>query len=53
MQNVVFIGPHPDDIEIGCGAFVSLLKRKGAKVTFIVVMMEDAGLLKNVIRFLI
>ena len=46
-KNVVFIGPHPDDIEIGCGAFVSLLKRKGAKVTFIVVTDGGCGIVKE------
>lgn len=32
----LFVGPHPDDIEIGAGATVSKLVKKGKKVTFLI-----------------
>ena len=35
-QNYLFIGPHPDDIEIGAGATVSKLKKLNKKVTFLI-----------------
>ena len=35
-NNYLFIGPHPDDIEIGAGATVSKLKKLNKKVTFLI-----------------
>ncbi len=35
-DNYLFVGPHPDDIEVACGATVSKLIALGKKVTFIV-----------------
>lgn len=35
-NNYLFIGPHPDDIEIGAGATVSKLKKLKKKVTFLI-----------------
>ena len=32
----LFIGPHPDDIEIGCGATVAGLAAEGKKITFLI-----------------
>ena len=32
----LFIGPHPDDIEIGAGATVAKLKANGRQVTFLI-----------------
>ena len=32
----LFVGPHPDDIEVACGATVAKLVSMGKKVTFIV-----------------
>ena len=32
----LFVGPHPDDIEIGAGATVSRLTAMGKKVTFLI-----------------
>ena len=32
----LFIGPHPDDIEIGCGASVAKLAREGKQITFLI-----------------
>lgn len=34
----LFIGPHPDDIEIGCGATVSKLASLGKEVSFLICM---------------
>lgn len=33
---VLFVGPHPDDIEFGAGGTVAKLTAKGAKVTFLI-----------------
>lgn len=35
-SNYLFIGPHPDDIEIGAGATVSKLKKLKKRVTFLI-----------------
>ena len=35
-NNYLFIGPHPDDIEIGAGATVSKLKKLNKNVTFLI-----------------
>ncbi len=35
-ENYLFIGPHPDDIEIGAGATVSKLIKLGKKVSFLI-----------------
>lgn len=32
----LFVGPHPDDIELGCGGTVALLTKLGKKVTFLI-----------------
>ena len=35
-QTFLFVGPHPDDIEIGAGATVSKLVSLGKKVVFVI-----------------
>lgn len=35
-SSYLFIGPHPDDIEIGCGATVAKLAAEGKKITFLI-----------------
>ena len=35
-SNYLFIGPHPDDIEIGCGAAIAKLTASGKKVSFLI-----------------
>ena len=35
-EHYLFIGPHPDDIEVGAGATVSRLVDMGKKVTFLI-----------------
>ena len=32
----LFIGPHPDDIEIGCGATAAKLAKQGKQITFLI-----------------
>lgn len=39
----VFIGPHPDDIEIACGATIAKLKRLGVQVHFIIITDGQGG----------
>lgn len=43
MKKALFVGPHPDDIEIGAGSTVSLLRRKGIEVIFVIVTDGGAG----------
>ena len=42
-QKYVFIGPHPDDIEVGCGATVSKLVQLKKEVSFIIVTDGGCG----------
>ncbi len=35
-DNFLFIGPHPDDIEIGAGATISKLSQMGKNITFLI-----------------
>ncbi len=35
-QRYLFVGPHPDDIEIGAGATAAKLTAAGKQVTFLV-----------------
>lgn len=39
----LFLGPHPDDIEIGCGATAAKLTRLGKRVHFVVATDGGAG----------
>lgn len=43
LKKVLFIGPHPDDIEYGCGGLVSELVGLGAKVRFLIVTDGGSG----------
>lgn len=36
MNRVLFVGPHPDDIEIGAGATAAKLASQGKKLTFLI-----------------
>ncbi len=40
----LFIGPHPDDIEIGCGATVSRLAAMGKEIGFLICLDGRYGL---------
>ena len=42
-KKVLFIGPHPDDIEIGAGGLVSKLVRTGADVYFLICLDGACG----------
>ena len=35
-DHFLFLGPHPDDIEIGAGATIAKLAGKGKKITFLI-----------------
>ena len=39
----MFVGPHPDDIEFGCGALISKLKELNVPVTYVIVTDGAAG----------
>lgn len=39
----MFVGPHPDDIEFGCGALLSKMKDKNAEPVFVIVTDGGAG----------
>jgi len=42
-KKVLFVGPHPDDIEIACGGLVSELVDLGVKVKFLIVTDGGSG----------
>ncbi|MCR5795125.1 MAG: PIG-L family deacetylase [Solobacterium sp.] len=35
-ERYLFVGPHPDDIEIGAGATVAALRKKGKQISFVI-----------------
>ena len=35
-DSYLFVGPHPDDVEVACGGTVAVLTRLGKKVTFLI-----------------
>lgn len=39
----MFIGPHPDDIEFGCGGLISKYKQLNTPVTYVIVTDGGAG----------
>jgi LmbE family N-acetylglucosaminyl deacetylase/diadenosine tetraphosphate (Ap4A) HIT family hydrolase len=41
--SVLVVGAHPDDLELGCGGALSILKAKGHKVNALVVTDGSAG----------
>jgi LmbE family N-acetylglucosaminyl deacetylase len=42
-MNVVAIGAHPDDIEIGCGAALAAHRKRGDEVTLLVMTTGEQG----------
>jgi LmbE family N-acetylglucosaminyl deacetylase len=42
-EQVLAIGTHPDDIEIGCGGTLALLKERGCKISNIIVTSGEEG----------
>lgn len=47
--NVMFVGPHPDDIEIGAGASVNKLVKLGKNVVFVITTDGSAGSMDAVV----
>ena len=43
-DNYLFIGPHPDDIEIGAGSTIAKLVSLGKKVSFLICLDGRFGL---------
>ena len=43
LKTALFIGPHPDDIEIGCGGIVKKLVDNGTEVHYLIVTDGGAG----------
>lgn len=43
MRTVLAIGAHPDDIEIGCGGTLALLKAKGARLIHLIATSGEEG----------
>jgi LmbE family N-acetylglucosaminyl deacetylase len=42
-ERFLFVGPHPDDIEVGAGAFVASLTDRGKIVDYVIVTDGGAG----------
>ena len=42
-ERPMFVGPHPDDIEFGCGALISKLKSLDKEVTYVIATDGGAG----------
>lgn len=42
-DSYLFVGPHPDDIEVGAGGTVATLIAQGKKVTFVIVTDGSVG----------
>lgn len=52
LDRYLFVGPHPDDIEVACGGTVALLTKLGKQVTFLIatngcVGSVDASMISN------
>ncbi|MDD4076690.1 MAG: PIG-L family deacetylase [Bacilli bacterium] len=43
LKTALFVGPHPDDIEIGCGGIVKKLIDSGTEVHYLIVTDGGAG----------
>ncbi|MCK7487203.1 MAG: PIG-L family deacetylase [Bacillus subtilis] len=39
----LFVGPHPDDIEIGCGATIANLRKRGKTIAFLITTDGSSG----------
>ncbi len=47
----LFVGPHPDDIEVSCGGTVARLTSLGKTVTFAIVTDGSVGSIDNSLSF--
>ncbi len=43
MQNILAIGPHPDDIELGCFGTMARLKNEGNVIHFLILTRGEGG----------
>lgn len=43
MKKILAIGPHPDDIELGCFGTMAKYKKKGDEVNFLVLTKGEGG----------
>lgn len=43
LDRFLFVGPHPDDIEVACGGTVALLIKLGKQVTFLIATNGSVG----------
>lgn len=43
LDSFLFVGPHPDDIEVACGGSVAKLAQAGKKITFLIVTNGCVG----------
>ncbi|HJY63513.1 MAG TPA: PIG-L deacetylase family protein [Ignavibacteria bacterium] len=43
MQNILAIGPHPDDIELGCFGTMARLKNEGNIIHFLILTRGEGG----------
>ena len=43
VDRVLFVSPHPDDIEFSCGGTVARLVQSGSKVSYIVATNGNKG----------
>ncbi|MBL7544519.1 MAG: PIG-L family deacetylase [Bdellovibrionaceae bacterium] len=46
-KTILAIGAHPDDIEIGCGGTLSILKDKGHKLIHLIMTSGEEGDLQS------
>jgi len=42
-KNALFVGPHPDDIEFGCGATIDKMVKNGCHIHFLIVTDGASG----------
>ena len=49
-KRIFFIGAHPDDIEIGCGALIANIQKSTEVFCVTLSDNQDNPLLKNVVR---
>jgi LmbE family N-acetylglucosaminyl deacetylase len=47
MKRILAIGPHPDDIELGCFGTMAKYKKKGDEVNFLVLSKGECGTDEN------
>lgn len=45
MKTILAIGPHPDDIELGCFGTLARLKNEGNNVNFLILTKGESGIL--------